>query len=112
MFNHSQKIISLVLAVPLLLTVSVTESKAAINKTTIESTSSHAIASSCSQKKPLSEENFITRDRESLTSSVTPTETSTKNTKIISRQSSQELQFTIAARPDQQTDKCRVLGDC
>ena len=120
MFNHSQKIISLVWAVPLLLTVSVTESKAAINKTTIENTSSNAIAAlepkaigfSGSPSMSLSEQNLIVDCVGSLTSSVTGTETTTKTKKNISSQSSQGLQLLIAARPDQQTKKCRVLRDC
>jgi len=90
MFNHSQKIISLVWAVPLLLTVSVTESKAAINKTTIENTSSNTIAAlepkaigfSGSPRMSLSEQNLIVDCVGSLTSSVTGTETTTKTKKI------------------------------
>jgi hypothetical protein len=119
MFNHSPKIISLVWAVPLLLCLCVTESKAAINKTIIENTSDRAIAalepkaiaSSCSQMQPLSDINFMTRNNEILTSSV-GRENSTKISKISSEQFAQGLKFTIAARPDQQTKKCRILGDC
>ncbi len=119
MFNHSPKIISLVWAVPLLLCLCVTESKAAINKTIIENTSASAIAalepkaiaSSCSQGQPLYDRNFITGNNEVLTSAVAR-ENRTKITKISSDKLAQELQLLIAARPDQQTKKCRVLGDC
>ena len=111
MFNYSPKIISLVWAVPLLLCLSVTESKAAINKTIIENTSASAIASSCSQRQPLSDMNFLTGNNEVLTSAV-GRENRTKITQISSEQFSQGLGITIAARPDQQTKKCRILGDC
>jgi len=127
MFNHSPKIISLVWAVPLLLCLCVTESKAAINKTIIENTSDRAIentsdraiaalepsayASSCSQMQPISDINFMTGSDEVLTSSM-GRENRTKISKISSEQFAQGLEFTIAARPDQQTKKCRILGDC
>lgn len=111
MFNYSPKIISLVWAVPLLLCLSVTESKAAINKTIIENTSSRPIASSCSQMQPLSPINFIPRNNEVFTSAVAR-ENRTKITKISSDKFAQELELLMAARPDQQTKKCRVLGDC
>lgn len=111
MFNHSPKIISLFWAVPLLLCLCVTESKAAINKTIIENTSDGAIASSCSQRQPLSDMNFMTGNNEVLTSSM-GRENRTKISQISSAQFSQGLEITIAARPDQQTKKCRILGDC
>jgi hypothetical protein len=120
MFNHSPKIISLVWAVPLLLCLCVTESKAAINKTIIENTSSSAIAalepkaiaSSCSQGQPLDDRNFITGNNNEVLTSAVVRENRTKITKISSDKLAQELQLLIAARPDQQTKKCRVLGDC